>query len=195
MSVSSSPAVDASNASPVWVESMGGPLIVIPVSALAAWCGCTEAGVMAGDATTPDDYDRACAVDDLAGVISVGKEGAQALVLADEPATTCYLPEHRAFLRWLASDSEAELKAAARAVFADPVTQWEECGTWVSDGPAMLMDSAEAGGELDVGYPGGGIPAQASVPLPAGRWRVRATHAKADEGNRVGLVQLLPVES
>ncbi|MGX1886276.1 Imm21 family immunity protein [Streptomyces sp. NPDC055287] len=38
----------------------------------------------------------------------------------------------------------AELKAAARAVLADAATQWEECGTWVSDGPATLMDSAEA---------------------------------------------------
>ncbi|WP_308378090.1 Imm21 family immunity protein [Streptomyces sp. ISL-98] len=174
---------------------MGGPLIVIPVSALAAWRGCTETGVMAGDATTPDDYDRACAVDDLAGVIAVGDNGAQALVLADEPATSCYLPEHRAFLRWLAADSEAELKAAARAVLADPATQWEECGTWVSDGPATLMDSAEAGSELNIGYPGGGMPAQASVPLPASRWRVRATHTKADEENWVGLVQILPIES
>ncbi|MFD6275118.1 Imm21 family immunity protein [Streptomyces sp. NPDC060209] len=195
MSVSSSTAADASHTSPVWVESMGGPLIVIPVSALAAWRGCTETGVMVGDATTADDYDRACGVDDLAGVIAVGENGAQALVLADEPATSCYLPEHRAFLRWLAADSEAELRAAAGAVLADPVTPWEECGTWVSDGPATLMDSAESGSELDIEYPGGGMPAQASVPLPVGRWRVRATHTTVDEGNWVGLVQLLPVES
>lgn len=173
---------------------MGGPLIVVPVSALAAWRGCTETGVMAGDATAPDDYDRACAVDDLAGVITVGENGAQALVLADEPATSCYLPEHRAFLRWLAADSEAELKAAARAVLADPATEWEECGTWLSDGPATLMDSAEAGSALDTEYPGGGMPSQASVALPAGCWRVRATHTKADDENWVGLVQILPIE-
>ncbi|MFD9044487.1 Imm21 family immunity protein [Streptomyces bottropensis] len=71
----------------------GGSLIVIPVFELAAWRGCTEARVMAGDATAPDDHDRACAVDDLAGVITVGENGAQARVLADEPATSCYLPE------------------------------------------------------------------------------------------------------
>lgn len=142
---------------------------------MAAWRGCMESGVMAGDATAPDDYDRACAVDDLAGVITVGENGAQALVPADEPATSCYLPERRAFLRWLAADSEAALKAAAEAVLADPATEWDECGTWVSDGPAVLMDSAEAGPELDIEYPGGGMPDQAPVPLPAGRWRVRAT--------------------
>ncbi|MEU4029111.1 immunity 21 family protein [Streptomyces anulatus] len=195
MSVSSSPEAHASCASPVWVESMGGPLIVVPVSALEAWRGCTETGVMVGDATAPDDYDRACAVDGPAGVIAVGENGAQALVLADEPATSCFLSEHRAFLRWLAADSEAGLKAAAGAVLADPATEWEECGTWSSDGPATLMDSAEAGSALDTEYPGGGKPSQASVALPAGRWRVRATHTKADEENGVGLVQMLPIES
>ncbi|MFJ8011140.1 Imm21 family immunity protein [Streptomyces sp. NPDC096339] len=195
MITSSSTADDASRPSPVWVESMGGPLIVVPVSDLAAWGGCTESGAMAGDATAPDDYDRACAVDDLAGVIPVGENGSQALVLADEPATSCYLPEHRAFLRWLAADSEAGLSAAAATVLADPATVWEECGTWVSDGPAVLMDSAEAGADLGIEYPDGGMPAEASVPLPAGCWRVRATHTKVDEENWVGLVQLLPAES
>ncbi|MGW1641971.1 Imm21 family immunity protein [Streptomyces lavendulae] len=177
------------------MESMGGPLIVVPVSALASWGGCTESGVMAGDATAPDDYDRACAVEDLAGVIPVGESGSQALVLADEPATSCYLPERRSFLRWLAADSEGGLRAAADAALADPATVWEECGTWVSDGPAVLMDSAEAGSDLGVEYPDGGMPAEATVVLPAGRWRIRATHTKVDQENWVGLVQLLPVES
>jgi len=53
MSDPSSTAADASHTSPVWVESMGGPLTVIPVSGLAAWCGCTETGVMVGNATAP----------------------------------------------------------------------------------------------------------------------------------------------
>ncbi|WP_406251311.1 Imm21 family immunity protein [Streptomyces cyaneofuscatus] len=195
MTVSPSPAADTSRSSPVWVESMGGPLVAVPVTALASWSGCTQTGVIVGDATAPDDYDRACAVEDLAGVIAVGEDGAQALVLADEPATSCYLPEYRAFLRWLAADSEAELRVAARTVLADPATRWEECGTWVSDGPATLMDSAAAGSDLGSEYPGGGIPTQAPVPLPGGRWRVRATHTKADEGNWVGLVQLLPIQT
>ncbi|MEU1119885.1 MULTISPECIES: Imm21 family immunity protein [unclassified Streptomyces] len=195
MTTSSSTTDDASGPSLVWVESMGGPLIVVPVSALPSWGGCTGSGLMAGDATDPDDYDRACAVDDLAGVILIDENGMQALVLADEPATSCYLPQHRAFLRWLSADSEAGLRAAADTVLADPATVWEECGTWASDGPAVLMDSAEAGSDLGVEYPDGGMPAEASVSLPAGRWRVRATQTKVDEENWVGLVQLLPAES
>ncbi|MGZ9928576.1 Imm21 family immunity protein [Streptomyces sp. NC-S4] len=174
---------------------MGGPLIAVPVSALASWGGATESGFMAGDATAPDDYDRACAVDDLAGVIPVDENGAQALVLADEPATSCYLPQHRAFLRWLAAGSEAALSAAAHAVLADPATVWEECGTWVSDGPVVLMDAAEAGSDLGVEYPDGGMPAEASVQLPVGCWSVRATQTWVSEESWVGLVQLLPAES
>ncbi|WP_231155774.1 Imm21 family immunity protein [Streptomyces sp. CNZ748] len=178
-----------------WVESMGGPLIVVPVSALPAWHGCTQTGVMVGDATAVDDYDRACEVDDLAGVTAVGDQGTQALVLADEPATTRYVPEHNLFLRWLAADSEAELNAAADAALTDPTTPWEEYGTWTTDGPAVLMDSAEAGSDLDQEYPGGGSPSYASVPLLPGTWRVRATHTETQDGTRAGLVQLVPTDA
>ncbi|MEV0695466.1 Imm21 family immunity protein [Streptomyces sp. NPDC050388] len=195
MNVSSSTPADAARACPVWVESMGGPLVVVPLSALAAWGGCTQTGMVVGDATAVGDYDRAGAVDGLAGAIAVGEGGAQALVLADEPATSCCLPGRRAFLRWLAADGEAQLRAAAELVLADPATAWEECGAWVTDGPAVLMDSVEAGTELGVEYPGGGRPARAPVPLPAGRWRVRAVHTKTDEGPWVGLVHLLPADT
>ncbi|HUZ56904.1 MAG TPA: Imm21 family immunity protein [Streptosporangiaceae bacterium] len=176
----------------IWVTSMGGPLLVVPVSALSSWGGCTTAGVIMGGTETPDDYDRACAVQGLAGAIAVGDEGARALVLADEPATSCYLPGHRAFLRWLAAGSEAELAAAANRVLADPATAWQDYGTWTTDGPAVLMDSANAGTDLDVEYPGDGLPDQAPVLLPAGTWRVRAVYAEPGRHTWAGLVHLLP---
>ncbi|MFF4343663.1 Imm21 family immunity protein [Kitasatospora sp. NPDC001540] len=177
-----------------WVGSMGGPLIVVPVSALHNWGGCTEDGMILGNTDQQDDYDRACAVADYAGVISLrGTDSATALVLGDTPDSTCYLPEHRAFMRWLAADSDTELLAAAEIVLSDPATQWEECGVWETDGPAVLMDSAEAGKDLGVPYPNGrGLPDEAPVPVPAGRWRVRAFHQRASEGAWVGVVQLHP---
>ncbi|MGW4033950.1 Imm21 family immunity protein [Streptomyces sp. NPDC004838] len=176
-----------------WVASMGGPLIAVPESGQNRWDGCTMSGLVNGDGGTRDDYDRACEVDGLAGVITVGPEGGQGLVLADEPATTCYLPEQRLFVRWLAAWSEADLVTAAAAVLADPKTAWEACGIWETDGPAVLMDSAEAGAGLDTAYPGGNtLPEQAPVPVPPGRWTVRAAHVHADDDTWVGLVQLLP---
>ncbi|WP_323139645.1 Imm21 family immunity protein [Streptomyces sp. NBC_01443] len=113
-------------------------------------------------------------------------------MLGDEPATTCYLPEQRIFLRWLAADSDTELLAAAEAVLSDPATPWEECGVWETDGPAVLMDSAEAGKDVGVRYPDGrGQPDEAPVAVAAGRWEVRACH-KTGEFPWVGIVPLLP---
>jgi hypothetical protein len=150
--------------------------------------------MLAGSGEVLDDYDRACEVDGLAGVLAVGEKGRQGLVLADEPATTCYLPERRTFVRWLGASSEAELIDAARDLLDDPAVEWEECGTWETDGPAVLMDSATAGPDLNVPYPGGGtMPEQALVSIPPGRWRVRAVDAWANEDTRVGLIQLRAV--
>ena len=176
---------------PVWVESMGGPLLVLPVSALGEWGGCTQAGMLAGTGDVLDDYDRACELDGLAGVIAVGGKGWQGLVLADEPARTCYLPEYRTFVRWLGANSEANLIDAAKDLLDDPAVDWEECGTWATDGPAVLMDSVTAGTDLNVAYPDdGAMPEQALISTPSGRWRVRAVHTRANEETSVGLVQL-----
>jgi len=117
-----------------------------------------------------DDYDGACEVDGLAGVIAVEK-GRRGLVLADEPARTCYLPQHR-FVRWLRASSDAGLIDAVQDLLNDPSVEWEECGTWETDGPAVLMDSATAGSDLDVPYPGDGtMPERALISTPPGHWR------------------------
>ncbi|MEV6786690.1 Imm21 family immunity protein [Streptomyces sp. NPDC051098] len=130
-------------------------------------------------------------MDDLAGGIPIDESGTRALVLGDEPATTCYLPERRVFLRWLAADSDAGLLAAVERVPADPETAWENCGVWETDGPAVLMDSAESGADLAMPYPGSSrLPEQAPVVVPAGRWRIRAVHTTGDFP-WVGVVQLV----
>jgi hypothetical protein len=152
--------------------------------------------MVVGDGGVRDGYDRACEVEGLAGVIAVGEEGAQGLVLADEPASTCYLPEHQAFVRWLGANCETDLIAAAEAVLADPTTAWEECGVWETDGPAVLMDSVTAGSELDIEYPAGGdLPEQAPVPVGPGRWAVRAVYASPIGETSVGVIRLLPWSS
>ncbi|MEU0786466.1 Imm21 family immunity protein [Streptomyces sp. NPDC006173] len=180
---------DSDRAGLSWVSSMGGPLITLPESCVNAWGGCTESGSVLGEDNGCDDYDRACAVDGWAGVIAVGEGPATALVLADEPAKTRFMPEGLLFVRWLAADSEEQLLTAAQAVLAAPEAPWKDVGLWVCDGPAVLMDSAAAGADLGVTYPGGGQPEQAPVQLPEGRWRVRAVHAKSESG-WAGVVQL-----
>lgn len=93
-------------------------------------------------------------------MIAVGEEGRRGLVLADEPARTCYLPGHRAFDRWLAADSEIMDSATAGA-----------------DLDVAYPD-------------GGGLPEQAAVAIGTGLWSVRAAHTWAAEGTLVGLLQL-----
>ncbi|MFB7027504.1 MULTISPECIES: Imm21 family immunity protein [unclassified Streptomyces] len=169
-----------------WVDSMGGPLVVVPVSGLREWGGCMGEWVLVGEGTVVDDYDRACAVRDYAGVIEKN-----VLVLGGEPATTRYLSERRAFVRWIGADSEEELVAAAEALLDDPRTPWEEYGVWETDGAAVLMDSAEAGADLGTPYPGGAeMPQQADVDISAGRWRV-GVHHSTEGAALVGVVRLL----
>ncbi|MFF9824600.1 Imm21 family immunity protein [Streptomyces albidoflavus] len=147
----------------------------------------TALGEVLGEAGGRDDYDRTCEVGGLAGVISVGTESAGALVLADLPERTCFLPEELLFVRWAGAGSEGALLTAARATPGGPGTDWEECGVWVTDGPAVLMDSVEAGTGLGVEYRG--VPDQAPVRLPAGRWRVRAAR-RTDTDPGVNVVRL-----
>ncbi|MGW6062612.1 Imm21 family immunity protein [Streptomyces sp. NPDC055189] len=160
---------------PDWVESMGGPLIVLPRTALPLWHGCTPIGRVLGTPGEPDDYDRACEADGApAQAIPVGTDGAQALVLGDEPAMTCYPPPHRAFVRWHSADSDTDLLTTAQQALHNPRTQWEECGVWETSGPAVLIDSAVAGTHLATPDPD--LPQQAPVDTTTGRWRIQATH-------------------
>ncbi|MFD9432040.1 Imm21 family immunity protein [Streptomyces sp. NPDC060002] len=55
-----------------WLETEGGPLIVVPRTALPLWPG------------TEGDYDRACEMMGFVGALAL-PDGAEALVLGDEP--------------------------------------------------------------------------------------------------------------
>ncbi|MFJ8210556.1 Imm21 family immunity protein [Streptomyces sp. NPDC096033] len=70
-----------------WLETEGGPFVVVPHTWLPHWSG--RAGA----------YDRACAVMDFVGVLAL-PGGAETLVLGDEPLPTAYLPEHQVLVRW-----------------------------------------------------------------------------------------------
>jgi hypothetical protein len=141
------------------------------------------------------DYGRACAVADFAGLIDVG--AGAAIVLGDYPAPTVWLPERNAFLRWIAADSDDAILRHAGAVLADLDTKWEEVGAWTTTGPAVLMDAALAGSDLDVEENIEGMaPRSAAVALPPGRHRVQACYAeREDDGVALMIVRLLPGET
>jgi hypothetical protein len=175
-----------------WVISMGGPLVAVPEAVKSTWSGFTddESGSMSRD----DDYDRACAIAARAGVIAFGDGEARALVLR-HGANTCFLPDRHLFAQWLGADSDEDFFMAVNAVLADPGAQWDDNGIWDIDGPAVLMDSFVSGQQLSVPYHDGSFPAQARIPISAGRWSVRSGQwdvpLREYEFAKVGLVQLL----
>lgn len=89
-----------------------------------------------------------------------------ALVLTGEPATTCYLPAHRAFVRWPAADSEADLVARAEAVLTDPGTEWDSCGTWATDGPPCSWTPSSPGASWASSSAMAGRPKRRPYPSP-----------------------------
>ncbi|MGW5559559.1 Imm21 family immunity protein [Micromonospora sp. NPDC003944] len=158
-----------------WVDSGGGPLIVVPTSALGEWRGASV-----DDDDSWGDYERACRVDGYVGVLEVGAD--QALVLADEPAPTTYLPERRVFVRWLYAPSEAEVvRLIPRAL---EIADWEDAGTWTTSGPAELFDS---------GYTGDGLEhaTHLAVDLPRGTYLIRTAFVQPDRSTALVLVHLV----
>lgn len=157
-----------------WVESGGGPLVVVPAEVLAQWEGADSEG-------PESDYDRACAVVGFAGLLAVG--ASHALVLGDEPASTVFLPEYGVFVRWVAAESEAELLDSVGAALEDAA--WEDRQVWDVPGPVVLFDSAWPGCEVEPDN-------HARVDLAGGRYEVRAALAQPNSETAFQLVQLVP---
>ncbi|MGV9267791.1 Imm21 family immunity protein [Kitasatospora sp. NPDC003701] len=165
--------VDEASGAVGWVESLGGPLVVVPEAALAGWSG------SAGGGEPVDDYDRACAVEGLTGVLPLGS--GEALVLADEPASTAWLPEQGVFVRWSAAESEEALLGSVDAALL--AAAWGPEVIWQVPGPVVLFDAAWTGEEC---------PQQEHlrIDLAAGRYCVRAAYVEPDAQTWLTLVRL-----
>lgn len=100
-----------------WVQSNGGPLLLLARSLLPEWGGSLR-GTTGMDAEfrwrgegPATDYDRACDIKDYTGLIPVGS--GHALVLGDEPLMTCWWPSSKdggLLVRWVCADSEPFLQ-------------------------------------------------------------------------------------
>lgn len=157
-----------------WVESGGGPLVAVPETVLPFWTG-------ADGEETASDYDRACEVDGLVGLLPVGD--ATALVLGDEPAATAFLPEHGTLVRWIAGDGEAELLASVPAALH--TAQWQPEVHWKVPGTVVLFDAAWPGTD-STGTD------RVSLTLAPGRYAVRAARVQPGPETWLVLVQVRP---
>ncbi|MET7893505.1 Imm21 family immunity protein [Streptomyces mirabilis] len=142
-----------------WLETEGGPFIVVPRSALAHWSG------------TEGDYDRACEVMDLVGVLAL-PDGAEALVLGDEPLSTAYLPEYQVLVRWCYVESEEGVADFIRVGL--PTAEWAEGPELSTTGELVMFDAAYFGTEV------GTLTDSTVLELGAGRYRVDSASIEPD---------------
>lgn len=174
-----------------WVNSGGGPLIVIPVEIAHYWRGCETGMPLTGDRATiwetvrmNTDYGRACGVDDYLGVLNVGP--GECLVLADELMQTTILPTNADALivRWIYAESEAEVVRAVRSV---PEDVWEttQHRVDVGSGGLLLFDSAYPGDDLPSTWEDGMNVPWLKVPVPMGIYEVDTADYQPDDSTRL----------
>lgn len=145
-----------------WIESAGGPLIIISDNAIHLWSGIYKRepyllGIYedADDFmdSTEADYGKACLVDDYLGLIEMGEENC--LVLGDEPMPTTFFTSEdneiniARFYYYGIKDSEHSVDKLLTDLNLALIDNWkyEFTVTFNSD-KQFLFDSAVDGKEL-----------------------------------------------
>ena len=160
-----------------WIESAGGPLVIVPERSLGAWHGAD------GPDVTETHYESACAVADYVGLVRL--DGAQAVVLGDEPLRTAWRPGASGGLlvRWIAAPSEADVERAL-ATLPD-ILPWEQVLDFDHPGGTLvLFDAAVPGAELPDDH--------LRLDLPAGRWTLGLSAYHPDDDVALLLHRLAP---
>ncbi|WP_173390721.1 Imm21 family immunity protein [Actinomadura litoris] len=125
----------------MWVETQGGPLILVPESVLLLWKGSSYSE--ADKVEEWGDYGRACGVGGHAGVISVGTT--EALVLAEEPAATSYVEPLGMLVRLLAG-FDFDIRILEQMDLAETI--WDPVAEWKVDGALILFDPVLSGSDV-----------------------------------------------
>ncbi|MCC5576442.1 hypothetical protein IMZ11_12445 [Microtetraspora sp. AC03309] len=138
------------------------------------------------------DYERACTVE-FVGVIRFG-QGAQALILGDEPAATAFQPASRTFVQWIYADPGTDV---ARTLEDAKGALWEAGPRFDVSGPLVLLDAAVPGVDAVIDRPRqDGFGAEAiSLDIAPGRYDVESVDFQPDERTCFRLHRFVPVES
>ena len=147
----------------VWIESTGGPLILLEKRLVPYWRGYSPTFN-----TGATDYERACRVSDFLGTIDVGS--GKGIVLGEQPYSTTWWRSNDMtsgmLVRWVSAESEEAVIEALRALSN---VAWERTAVELklATGDLTLFDSAFPGNEIDVCL---------SIEIPAGVYSVESLH-------------------
>jgi hypothetical protein len=170
-----------------WIESSGGPLLLLSSEHLADWEGVDSSSnghiVQAtfrwnDPSVAATDYDRACDVEDYIAVIPVAN--GTGLVLNQEPMPTAWWPHDDQIggllIRWLQGDPETDVLELLAHL---PNLGWESGHITFTVGSSSLylFDAASPGNELDE---------HLTIALRAGAYRI--TTALYEPDNRTSLI-------
>ena len=166
----------------VGIESLGGPLILIDRQWLSDWQGYPDPAWPFDAFGT--DYARACAVDDLLGLIAVGP--GFALILGDEPLPTAWWPQPDRgggiIVRWSYAPDEAAVFAALSRL---PSFVWTRSTFTLPlpTGRAEIFDTVFGGEELE---------ASLTLDLPQWMYHVDTAEYERNAGTALLLHRLTP---
>ncbi|WP_327234770.1 immunity 21 family protein [Streptomyces sp. NBC_01317] len=136
-----------------WIESSGGPFVVLPASRLTHWLG-----------SNGSDYEAACEVEEYLGLVRVGAPELEAtgLVVADEPLPAVYIPDLKCVLQWQYAPSESALVSAARRSI-EGVLDWQVGPVFDIRDRVVMFDAAASGETLEASE-------MLELPLPPGKY-------------------------
>lgn len=146
-----------------WIESTGGPLLLLEKELLPYWHGISRSSA------TMTDYDRACKIADFVGAIKVGP--GSGVILGEEPlSTTWWQSPHllNSFLvRWVCAENEERVRAALSSLPRDIRCEATEVKLEAFNGELILFDSACCGTDIDD---------YLTIEIPRGRYAIETLH-------------------
>ena len=129
----------------IWVESTGGPLILLEEDLVPYW-----RGYLSASDSGMSDYQRACEVSDYLGSIEVGSRSG--VVLGEQPFSSTWWQDreldHGMIVRWICAENEAPVIQALTNLSA---SNWQRTDVVleVTKGSLLLFDSASPGNDIE----------------------------------------------
>lgn len=167
----------AATSQPVWIETTGGPHLLIAEELLIGWRG-VEGWRDHEDPDDKSDYARACRVESWLGLIPCG--AGEVVVFSGEAGPIAWFDDEKndsgVFIQWVGADSDAQIAAAVRSgAVLRCLTQDNAEDIAFSAGASgrlRLMDSSDVGADP--------IDSALTIDLQPGRYRLRAGYFETE---------------